>query len=106
MEEKKKKNAVLRTLTSPTVIVSLVGTGFGLGEAILYGNLEANKGKALKDFKLSIPSKGELVKTMTVVLITSTLTGIMTDLILKALLPEEQYMALHPDMKKKTSNKA
>ena len=106
MEEKKKKNAVLRTLTSPTVIVSLVGTGFGIGEAILYANLEANKGKSFKDFQLSVPKGKELVKTMSVVIVTSVLTGIMTDLILKALLPEEQYMALHPDMKKKTSNKA
>lgn len=107
MEDKKKRNVVLRTLTSPTTIVSLVGTGFGLGEAILYANLEANKGKSLKEFKLNVPTGKELVKTMSVVVVTSVLTGIMTDLILKALLPEEQYFALHPELKdKKKSNKA
>jgi hypothetical protein len=46
-----------------------------------------------------------IVKTMSVVIVTSVLTGIMTDLILKALLPEEQYMALHPDMKKDKPNR-
>ena len=63
--------------TDKTVaIVTIAGVAIGLGEALLYYNLGKNANT--KSFTFGIPKGRELFQTLTVVAITSVLTGLIS----------------------------
>lgn len=109
--ERKKKtfkqviNDDLKLLASPTAIVSILGFVTGVCEAIIFQNLKVHGLSAgLKSGKLfEIPNKDEFKQTLIVLIITSILTGLLTDLTIR-MLNKEKAVAVAPA--KKTDKKA
>ncbi len=80
-----------KLLATPTAIVAILGFVTGLGEAIIFQNLKVYGLKeGLKSGSLfSIPDKKEFTQTVMVLIVTSILTGLLTDLTLR-MLPKEE----------------
>lgn len=83
-------NEDLKYLSSPTFIVSAMGTVTGVGEALIYYNLGQSAGDK---FQFKVPPKEELFKTLSVVVVSSIITGLLTELVLK-MLPEAKEKEL------------
>jgi hypothetical protein len=90
-----KHNKVVEFLTAPTTIITVVGTGIGIGEALLFYNLGQKQGLPLiQKFKgWKLPPKKDLIETVSVVIITSIMTGVLTDLLMRGLQGGGEYMA-------------
>ncbi|WP_240315582.1 hypothetical protein [Aquimarina longa] len=76
-----------RKIDKTVMIVTGAGVAIGLGEALLYYNLGKNANS--KAFKFGIPKGKELLQTLTVVAVTSILTGILSKQIEKAVQQEK-----------------
>lgn len=77
-----------KLLATPTAIVAILGFVTGLGEAIIFQNVKTHGIKGgTKLFEM--PNKKELGETVTVLIVTSILTGFLTDLVLR-MLPKDQ----------------
>lgn len=75
----------LKLLSSPTAVVAIMGFVTGVMEFIIASNIkEHGFPDSLKGGKLfKLPSKQELIQTATIILIVSTITGLLTDVTLK-----------------------
>lgn len=106
--EKKKKTFKqvmaddLKLLATPTAIVSILGFVTGLFEAIIFQNLKVHGlSTGLKSGKLfEIPNKDDFKQTVIVLIITSILTGLLTDLTIRLLNKEKAAVAPKPTPKK------
>lgn len=75
----------LKLLSSPTAVVAIMGFVTGVMEFVIASNIkEHGFPDSLKGGKLfKLPSKQELIQTATIILIVSTITGLLTDITLK-----------------------
>ena len=80
-----------------------MGTVTGVGEALIYYNLGQSAGG--EGFKFQVPPKQELFKTLSVVVVSSIVTGLLTELVLK-MLPEAKEKELARLQAKKALVKA
>ena len=73
--------------THPKTVITLVGTVVGLGEALLYYNMGRNNGKVLP---LKFPPMKEFLPTAGVVIVTSFITGLLADALIKSMYTQEE----------------
>ena len=85
-----------KLLASPTAVVAILGFVTGLTEYIIISNVnQYGFPDSLKGGKIfQLPPKKEMIQTTFTLLIVSFITGILTDLALKAL-PGEAQVSLH-----------
>lgn len=88
-----KKDAKL--LATPTAIVAILGFVTGVMEFVIASNIKQHGfPESLKGLKLfSLPSKKDLIQTATIILIVSTITGLLTDLTLKKVMENNDASA-------------
>ncbi len=79
-----------KLLATPTAVVAILGFVMGVGEFIITDNVNQHGFKPGKLF--NIPDKSKLSSTVITLLVTSVLTGILTDLCLR-LLPKKPTIA-------------
>lgn len=94
-------------LTAPTTIITVIGTGVGIGEALIFYNLGQKQGLPFmqKFSGWKLPPKKDLIETISVVMVTSMLPGIITDLLMKGLMPEDQYAQRTGNQRPNAQNK-
>ncbi len=81
-----------KLLTSPTAVVAIMGFVTGVMEFIIASNIkEHGFPDSIKGGKLfKLPSKQELIQTATIILVVSAITGVLTDITLKAVNKEKE----------------
>lgn len=81
-----------KLLASPTAVVAILGFITGLGEAIIFQNVKVHGIKGGTKL-FTMPNKKELGETVTVLIVTSILTGLLTDMTLRMLPKDEPIQA-------------
>ncbi len=88
------KNDV-KLLATPTAIVAILGFVTGVMEFVIASNIKQHGfPDSLKGLKLfTLPPKKDLIQTATIILIVSTITGVLTDFTLKSVMNENDKSA-------------
>jgi len=81
----------LKLLASPVAIVAILGFVTGVMEFVIASNIKQHGfPDSLKSGKIfSIPPKQDLIQTATIILVVSTITGVLTDFTLKKVKDQE-----------------
>jgi hypothetical protein len=84
-----------KLLATPTAIVAILGFVTGVMEFVIASNVKQyGFPDSIKGLKLfTLPPKKDLIQTATIILIVSTITGVLTDLTLKRIIEGDDKSA-------------